>query len=161
MTHRAAQRAAGFTLVEMMVVTALIGLLAVAVVVNVDSFTDRGQLEAAVARIASVSQTARITAQSRGQPVTITYDLDRQVIEWPAGRMALDHGVRIGWVQTKPDERAEQGQVRLTVAPGGLVPGHAVGLVHPRSGCLVCWVCAATGQIKTYKEEDFAFPEGP
>jgi hypothetical protein len=93
--------------------------------------------------------------------VTITYDIDRQCVEWPAGRTRLEPSVRIAWVQTRPQERIEEGRITLTVAPGGLVPGHAVGLTHPRAGSLVCWVCAATGQIKSYKEQDFAYPETP
>lgn len=54
--HRSRQRAAGFTLVELMVVIVIIGLLATVVVINVLPSQDRAMIEKARADIALLEQ---------------------------------------------------------------------------------------------------------
>jgi len=147
-----------FTLIEMMIVASLLGLLATAVIVNVDSYTDRGRLEAAANRLGSINKIARLAGQMRGQPVRLIYDLDEQVIRWSESRYSLGSSLRIAWVQTGPTDRFDKGQVVLNIAPGGLVPGHAVAVTDSRQTTIVCWIAAATAQLRCYQEAEFVFP---
>ena len=149
----------GFTLIELMATTALIGLLAVAVVLNLGGVTQRGRLDATVDRIDATVQQARLAAQVTGEPITVTYDLDAQQIRWSDVTVALAHGYRLAWAQASPTARIETGQLTLTLWPGGLLPGHAIALRDGDGKTTVCWLCAGTGQLVRYEEASFVFPQ--
>ena len=73
----AAQRARGFTLVEMLAVIVVIALIATMVAVNWQAMLPRAELHSAVRTLAAMIQSAHSEAISRNAVFRIEYDLDK------------------------------------------------------------------------------------
>ena len=66
-------RIRSFTLIELLLVLALLSLLASMTVVRLDSFTDEGKLQSAAFQIEAAIHTAQLQAQTSGVPRQIQY----------------------------------------------------------------------------------------
>ena len=65
-----------FTLVELLVVVALLGLMATAILLRVDGVTDEARLNAATRMIQQTLRLARSQAMTRRRPAWIIFELD-------------------------------------------------------------------------------------
>lgn len=72
---RSAGRRAGFTLAELMVVAAIIGMMTYAVAMSFDAIVPRERLNTAVRNLTAMLRDARSNAISRNLPFLIEYDL--------------------------------------------------------------------------------------
>lgn len=63
-----------FTLIELLAVMTLVAVIAGAVTVNLDGFTERGRLRSAAHQIAAIDRLARIEAVSAGEPRRMVYE---------------------------------------------------------------------------------------
>ncbi len=68
---KARQREAGFSLIEMLVVVAILGLIALIMTINVAAALKRGRLEAAANQLRSIVESARVNAAEQGAGVFV------------------------------------------------------------------------------------------
>ena len=85
-TQHRVRRTAGFTLIEALVVVALMGILAAVTAPSVARYRTRQQARSHAERVMGVLQEARSRAMTFGQPVLVLFDDPRNptVDEWPA-----------------------------------------------------------------------------
>ncbi len=170
MTDRATRRQAalGFTIVELMVTIAVIGLIAGVTAVSVEALLPRSRLNSEVRALAGTLQGARSDAIARNFEFWIEYDLDedayrvltpfsiqggilgaesdeedRVALHWHF----LDDGIEINNVFVG-DEQHDQGKVRVRFDPLGAASGHSVVLLQPEyENYYTIEVLALTGLI--------------
>ena len=73
----AARRARGFTLVELVMVVAIVMLAASAVVVNLDAVLPQARIESSARELSATLASARASSIAQGLPYRLEYDLDR------------------------------------------------------------------------------------
>lgn len=78
--ERSSSPCAGFTLIESLLVVALIGILAMFSIPALLSFIERSKLESTVRQAASQVQLARLDAIKRGAPTTVTMDVPQRTL---------------------------------------------------------------------------------
>lgn len=83
------RQGSGFTLIEMLVVVAIIGILAALAAPSMTRLLERGRLRGAAEQVASDLQLARTEAIKRNQDVKVTFSSDTPSTSWC-------YGVRVG-----------------------------------------------------------------
>ena len=162
------QAALGFTIVELMVTIAVIGLIAGVTAVSVEALLPRSRLNSEVRALAGTLQGARSDAIARNFEFWIEYDLDEDAyrvltpfsvqggVLGPEGeeqdRLALhwhrlEAGIEINNVFVG-DEQHNEGMVRVRFDPLGAASGHSVVLLQPEyENYYTIEVLALTGLI--------------
>ena len=146
--HRPA--AEGFTLIELMVVIAIIGLAMSVMVSGSSSLLPQTRLRASVDQLAASLELARSHAQLRQEPLVFAYDLDQGLYEayYPferdeqgenrgAGKtpvvdpLPLERGIAFRSVRLPGSVPREDGVVTLDVSALGRIAPHEVVLDNP------------------------------
>jgi len=97
---------AGFTLFEMLVVLAIMGLLVALVLPNLRRPPDNLRLEAATRTVASTLRLSRSQAIARNADVVLTIDADRRIFESSTGlAIQLDHEISVELTFAAPERR--------------------------------------------------------
>jgi prepilin-type N-terminal cleavage/methylation domain-containing protein len=123
--ERSSSRSAGFTLVEALIVVALMGILALFSMPALFNFIERSKLEGAVRQAASQVQLARLDAIKTGGVTTVQMDVPQRMIRVTRadGRqistMTLPNGISFGTLaytaEMQPNGSA--GPVGMVLAP--------------------------------------------
>jgi general secretion pathway protein H len=97
---------AGFTLFEMLVVLAIIGLVVALALPNLRRPPDNLRLEAATRTVASALRLSRSQAIVRNADVVLTIDADRRTFESSTGSaIQLDHEISVELIFAAPERR--------------------------------------------------------
>ena len=115
MVGRGRRLRVGFTLVELVVVVALMAVAVGMVVVRLDGLTDRGRLRAACARVAAIDSLARTQALASGQPRCIAYRTDEA---HAAVRRPKIEGRRLTWIEGEPLQLGHHASVEAVAIEG-------------------------------------------
>ena len=113
----------GFSLVEMMIVGAIIGIAGMLAIPDLLNWKSRTELKEAVTEVANQLYEARIVARSQNKPVTVTIDFNGQA------------------VRTTVTNAATGALVRTTL--GSPLPHVATLMVGPSSG----WTSASSATV--------------
>ncbi|NJB68766.1 type II secretion system protein H [Desulfobaculum xiamenense] len=123
----------GFTLLELMVVVAVIGLCMGMVAPRLAPDTFRTDLDAAASRLSGAMSSARSRAMLSGEPWGLTCDIEESGY-WiqplaqgsergsDVRRYALPDGLRFLWIEAESRGRFHKGLVTLEFRPMGLTP---------------------------------------
>lgn len=160
--------ARAFTLVEVVLVVALLGLLVGATTLSLARTAQRGSWEHAVGRVADADRMARLTAQRLGEPCVLAIDLDghrmRRQIGAERGDQTASHavelpaGVRIDQVLVCSQRgvgRTDSGTAEVAFSTGGRSASYAVKLTTGNDDTTQ-WlvVLGLTGQVITDIDEN-------
>lgn len=152
LTHR------GFTLIELMVVTALMSIAVSMAVFRLDGLSDSGRLRSTASQLASVVRQAQMQACTSGSPRLIEYAVDGARItlhspkqsegswRWDSGlEYTVLGGVRIDRILVEGSDGdvssrggTEEDVLNIRIGPDGRYIAHAVVLtVHDRWAAVV------------------------
>lgn len=149
-TARRPRGAGGFTLIELMVVLAIVGLAMLSVFVGSDALLPATRLAGAAKEVGARVEIARIQALSTQEPIVFAYDLDRDGCEayYPYERDEDGNALGLGRFQVAEFKRIEEGMrirevrlpgqeprtretVSITISPQGRMPPHDVVIDNP------------------------------
>ena len=128
-------RARGFTLIEMLMAVAIIGVLAGMSAVALDRMKSRGNFASATGDFIATLRTARAEAFARGNPTVVVVDMDARqwwAVEDVNGDFALA-SFSASSPAPSPDRLIYQGQLPISVSFGP-VNGWGAALPAPFSG---------------------------
>jgi prepilin-type N-terminal cleavage/methylation domain-containing protein len=128
-------RARGFTLIEMLMAVAIIGVLAGMSAVALDRMKSRGNFASATGDFIATLRTARAEAFARGNPTVVVVDMDARqwwAVEDVNGDFALA-SFSASSPAPSPDRLIYQGQLPINVSFGP-VNGWGAALPAPFSG---------------------------
>ncbi len=177
---RGAANRRGFTLTELLIVIALIGLLFGLVFMKLDSLVPSQRLKADARELASSLDQARNYAIVSGKPVKFAYDIDNRAYRYFVPFELSDDGNSIvgpgefelhDWVFLRQDvefkdiflgrDVVKTGVVTITFEPRGIATDHTVHLgktdVDPREMCSSLTISPLLGYIDLfdfYKEPE-------
>ncbi len=155
----------GFTLVEMVVVVAIIGLILASVAIRFDSLTVSARLRASAREIASTIGLAHSQACSTGRAQTMVFDTDNQQywIESSAGeeqdgqwlprkrtlyRDITFEDIQVGEEMYGGGER--RGTLSIEISPLGITSACMVHLEAEGGTQITLEVCPLTGMVRFY-----------
>ncbi len=161
-------RRRAFTLMEVVLVVALLGLMAGATTWSLAASAQRGSREHAFGQLAGLDRAARLTAERLGEPVVLRFDLDKQRVRRfvvsERDRHAASHtltmprGVKIDRVVTAGSDGrggADADTFDVAFSTGGRSVSYALKLVadDPRTAQWMV-VGGLTGQVTMGFDED-------
>ena len=150
------RQSAGFTMVELMIVVAIIAMMTTVVGVSVDALLPGERLNASIRNLASELRNIRTQAISRGMEFRLTYDLDNQRYCWSTPfsieggvlrqerdeEWESDDRVYFPWVKLAEGVEFEQvwiagetysgGEVYVVFDPVGTATDHSIVLAQPQ-----------------------------
>lgn len=152
-------RAAGFTLIELTVVLALMAALVSVAIVSFRATCERARLRFAIEEIAAADQHLRDQAARFGRGVQLTIDLDRHRLTMhtldgegkPVDRAAALSRVRLDGIYVR-SALARYGVHHIAFSSSGS-PSYAIGLRAASGAARWLLVCGATGQTITIDAE--------
>ena len=156
MTHRRA-----FTLIEMVLVVALLSLTSAAVVWNLTGSSQAAQLERAIGHIAHVDQVARGHALAFDRETVLKFETGSGRVNWSvagddpgpgAHRMDLPGGCVVRAIRTK-SEGIESGEASVRFSKDGVCPTYAL-LVAGASQRQWIIVTGLTGHCRAVTENE-------
>jgi general secretion pathway protein H len=140
---------AGFTLLEMVVVLAILGLVAALALPTLRRPPDNLRLEAATRTLASALRFSRVQAINRNADVVLTIHADRRMFESSAGSaIQLDKEISVEMIFATPERRGSAaGAIRFF--PDGTSSGGDIVLAldKRRTRISVNWL---TGEARLY-----------
>lgn len=166
---RGARRAAGFSLVELVVVVMIVGLMVGAISISWEVIVPRSRLNTSVRELAAHLQSTRSEAVSRNLEYWVEYDLDEEAyrvvtpFRLGGGRLALgaseDDRVRFMWHPLRDGVEFDhvtvggdlytEGSVVVRFDPLGASSDHSVVLSQPAyKNSYTLEVLALTGLIR-------------
>lgn len=158
---------AGFTLMEIMVVVAIMGGLMGLAVTNMDFLMPSSRLNASAREIASTFMFMYNRAAINGEDTVLAYDLDNaryQVKVIQNGVMeaykpyTLAKGIKFADILAAGERKKTGGTFEVYIAPNGVVRAHVVHLQNPEGEYVSIEVNPISGDVqvnKGYKELDF------
>jgi prepilin-type N-terminal cleavage/methylation domain-containing protein len=156
-----ASRVRGVTLIEMMVVVAIIGMIAAISAPSVSSGLDSVRLSTATESIASFLNSAGDRAERHQEPVEVVISVKENRLRLLSGEsgftreLKLPDGISIEAILPKEGvEGSEEGR-RLILMPGGAVPGIGVQVVNQHGGRRIVRLDPMTGfpHVESVKSE--------
>lgn len=170
-TGKGSARLRGFSLIELLVVLALLGVLAGMIVPRMGRSLERVEVREAAARFAHTARTVRQLAIASREPWAIELDLDARAYAVTRGgeRGAQGAGqmVRASWLKADrwPDcvesvrfrgmrgETAMGGTARVSFGPDGISSGGTIGLAHRNGTCGIV-VQPHSGRVEVVEDRD-------
>jgi general secretion pathway protein H len=124
---RRAQRASGFTLLEMLAVILLIGIAAAAVTVSVSQGLASARVRAASVELAAALRATRAQAIVKGKEQTFALDIKSASYQAAGGKqVALPKGMRLSITSAREDRKNDHtGRIRF-FPDGSSTGGHIV-----------------------------------
>ncbi len=152
----------GFTLIELVVVVAIVGMLLASVAIRFDSLTVSARLRASAREIASTIGLAHSRASSTGRAQTLIFDTDNQQywIESPTGEGEQSQSPRIRGlyrnisfkdIQVGDELYGEQGTLSIEISPLGVTSACMIHLEADGGGEMTLEVCPLTGSVRFYE----------
>lgn len=144
----------GVTLIEMMVVVAIIGLIAAITAPSVAAGLDAVRMASATQSVAAFINGAVNRAERRQQPIELVISLKENKLTMYSNEpgfvreLKLPDGIAIDAVLPGEDETAD-GVRRLILMPGASVPGIGVQLANRRGGKRLVKLDPMTGFPRT------------
>ena len=135
------QTSAGYSLIELVVVLAIISLAASLAMVGLRRVPDSVRLEVAARNLASALRLARATAIGRHDEVLFTLDADQRTFETALNRRGhFDSDISVNLIVAAPERRGSVGGFRFY--PNGSSTGGQVDLTLNswQARVLVSWV---------------------
>lgn len=153
-----ARAAAGVTLVEMLIVIALIGLMAAIAFPSVSSGIDSLRLTAAADSVSGLFNQALNVAERRQQAVEITISKADRTLRARSAEpgfdrtLALPQGISIAAVLPEPLQ-GDDGPRRFLVYPGGTAPRAGIEMTTPRGARRIVRIDPITGVPRIERPE--------
>jgi type II secretion system protein H len=150
-----------FTLIELVVVVAIIGLILASVAIRFDTVTVSARLRASAREIASTIGLAHSQASSTGKPQKIVFDTDSQMFwvesgaeaqdgEWLPQQRALYRDVTFRDIQVGEEVYSERGTLSIEISPLGITSACMVHLEAEGGGEITLELCPLTGMVRFY-----------
>jgi prepilin-type N-terminal cleavage/methylation domain-containing protein len=151
----------GFTLIELVVVVAIIGMLLASVAIRFDSLTVSARLRASAREIASTIGLAHSRASSTGRAQTLVFDTDNQqywidssseegdASESPRIR-SLYRSIAFKDIQVGEELYGERGTLSIEISPLGVTSACMIHLEAEGGGEMTLEVCPLTGSVRFY-----------
>ncbi len=182
-TGRTASSRAGFTMVELMIVVAIIGMMTVTVSTSIESMLPGERLNTTIRNLSADLRSIRSEAISRGAEFRLIYDLDNERYRWSTP-LSLDEGlvrqetgenwedadrIEFSWEDLAEGvefstifvagEPHTTGEVFVSFDPIGTATDHSVIMSQPRySRSFTIEVMALTGLVHMHDGEFFREP---
>jgi len=142
MTRRNPTPDAGFTLLELLVVLAIVGMVGVLTMPTLAPPSDALRLQAAAGEIIQTFRRARSSAIARNTDVAVTIDVDKHTVHWPAGQLLrVDRDITAQLKVAEPEPSAPaRGSFRF-FADGSSTGGNVtLKLKHKETHICVDWL---------------------
>jgi type II secretion system protein H len=151
----------GFTLVELVVVVAIIGLILASVAIRFDSVTVSARLRSSAREIASTIGLAHSQASSTGRAQTFVFDTDNQQFwiesgaqehdkEWLPKQRSLYRDITFKDIQVGEEVYSERGTLSIEISPLGVTSACMVHLEAEGGGEMTLEICPLTGTVRFY-----------
>jgi len=152
----------GFTLVEMVVVVAIIGLILASVAVRFDSITASARLRSNAREIASTIGLAHSQASSTGRSHNIVFDtencqywvesnLQSESGDWLPKKRVLYDDVSFEDIQVGEDIYGESGSLSIEISPLGVTSAFMVHLESENGAKMTLEICPLTGLVRFFE----------
>jgi type II secretion system protein H len=160
----------GFTLIELMLVAALLAILVGLTVVRLEGVSETGRLRAAARQVGAVYRTARIAALTDGRPRLVSYTnsaeqgtrlriqcprVDSATLQWQAGEgFRLAGEIRVSRIVQDGELGDTHGKTTVLISSDGVASSHVVVLAlggKPRAAVAIDGV---TGEDRFVLIED-------
>ena len=152
----------GFTLIELVVVVAIVGMLLASVAIRFDSLTVSARLRASAREIASTIGLAHSRASSTGRAQTLVFDTDNQQywIESPAPEgestespraKGLYRNISFKDIQIGEELYGERGTLSIEISPLGVTSACMIHLEAEGGGEMTLEVCPLTGSVRFFE----------
>lgn len=158
------RRGYGFTLVELVVVTAIIGLILASVAIRFDSLTVSARLRSSAREVASTIGLAHSQASSTGRAQTMVFDTDNHEYwiesdsegqgegkEWLPRKKCLYRDVTFEDIQVGEEMYSERGALSIEISPLGVTSASMIHLQAEGGGQMTLEVCPLTGLVRFYE----------
>ena len=161
----------GFTLVELAVVVAIIGLILASVAIRFDSVTLSARLRSSAREIASTIGLAHSQACSTGAAQKIVFDTDNQqywietsaeeqAADWLPRKRTLYRDITFEDIQVGEETYSERGTLSIEISPLGVTSACMVHLAADGGGQMTLEVCPLTGMVRFHDEyKEYEPPE--
>jgi type II secretion system protein H len=150
----------GFTLVELAVVVAIIGLILASVAIRFDSLTTSARLRSSAREIASTIGLAHSQATSTGRAQTVVFDTDNNQYwiedssegqgDWLPRTRSLYRDITFEDIQVGEEVYSERGTLSIEISPLGITSACMVHLEAEGGGQMTLEVCPLTGTVRFY-----------
>ncbi len=151
----------GFTLVELVVVVAIIGLILACVAIRFDSLTLSARLRSSAREIASTVGLAHSQACCRGRAQKMVFDTEagqfwvesvseEQGGEWLPQKRALYRDITFKDIQVGEEVYGERGTLSIEISPLGITSACMVHLEAQGGGEITLEICPLTGMVRFF-----------
>jgi type II secretion system protein H len=150
-----------FTLIELVVVVAIVGLVLSTVAIRFDSVTQSARLRASAREIASTVGLAHSQAGSTGTAHNIVFDTDNSQYwiepeqgvsgrDWLPRKRYLYRDIEFKDIQVGEEVYSERGTLSIGISPLGITSACMVHLQSQEGQELTVEVCPLTGMVRFY-----------